>query len=94
MDSKSIDREHKLNIVDRKKVQITGITKVISMEEEQIILITDVGKMIIRGSELHAGKLDVASGVLDLSGRVDSISYAEYKTPGQKASGFVGRLFK
>lgn len=94
MDSKTGNREHKLNISDRQRSQVTGITKVISIEEQQIILITDVGRMIISGRELHAGKLDVAAGVLEFTGMVNNITYTDYKSPGQKAAGLVGRLFK
>ncbi len=94
MDDRSIGREHRLNVIDRKTVQVTGINKVVAIEEQQIILITDVGKMIISGKDLHAGKLDVTSGILDFSGIVNGISYVEHKTAGQKASGIVGRLFK
>ena len=94
MDSKVAIREHKLTIIDRHKIQITGISKVISIEEQQIVLITDVGKMTINGKDLHAGKLDVVAGLLELTGNVDGIIYQEYKTTGQKATGLVGRLFK
>lgn len=94
MDSRATGREHKLNIVDRQKVQITGITKIISIEEQHIVLITDVGRMTINGKNLHAGKLDVVSGILELTGCVDGITYQENKTAKQKASGIVGRLFK
>ncbi|MBR3832718.1 MAG: sporulation protein YabP [Lachnospiraceae bacterium] len=94
MDSKIINKEHKLGILNREKVQITGVTKVISIEEQQVILITDVGKITISGKDLHAGKLDVVAGVLEFTGMVNNISYSDYKTTGQKASGFVGRLFK
>ena len=94
MDGKYIGKEHKLTMVDRQQGQISGITKVISIEEQQIILITDAGKLTISGKELHAGKLDVTTGVLEFSGIVSGLSYQDYKTPGQKASGFVGKLFK
>lgn len=93
MDGKN-SKEHKVNILDRKNAQITGIIKVLSIEEQQIILITDVGKMVISGKELHAGRLDVTSGELDFTGTINAISYSDYKTAGQKASGIVGRLFK
>lgn len=94
MDSRVLSKEHKLSIIDRQITQVTGIDKVISIDEQQISLITDKGKLIIVGRELHAGKLDVAAGVLEFTGVVNSITYTDYKTPGQRASGFVGRLFK
>lgn len=91
MDNK---KEHKLNMLDRQQAQVTGIKKVISVDEELIVLITDVGKMTIKGSKLHAGKLDVETGILEFTGEISSIIYVDYKTAGQKASGLVGRLFK
>lgn len=94
MEAKAGVREHRLNIIDRQQNLVTGITKVISLEEEQICVITDVGRMTIKGADLHAGKLDVGSGVLEFTGQVDSIVYTECKTPGQKAAGALGRLFK
>lgn len=94
MDNRVNVKEHKLNVIDRKKVQVTGITRVVSIEEQQICLITDMGKLIISGKDLHAGKLDVASGILEFVGLVNNIAYTDYKTPGQRATGIVGRLFK
>ncbi len=94
MDARYVEKEHKLTMIGRQQGQISGITKVISIEEQQIILITEVGKLTISGKELHAGKLDVVTGVLEFSGRVIGVSYQDYKSPGQKASGFVGKLFK
>lgn len=94
MDARNAEKEHKLTMIGRRQGQISGITKVISIEEQQIILITDAGKLIISGKELHAGKLDVATGVLEFSGMVSGLSYQDYKTSAQRASGFVGKLFK
>lgn len=94
MEAKTGVREHKLNILDREQASITGITKVISLEEEQICVITDKGKITIKGVNLHAGKLDVGSGVLEFTGQVDSVVYTDCKTTGQKAAGAFGRLFK
>lgn len=94
METKTGVREHRLNIIDRQQAQVTGITKVISLEEDQICVITDMGRLTIKGVNLHAGKLDVSSGVLEFTGQVDSVVYTECKTPGQKAAGAFGRLFK
>lgn len=85
---------HILNITDRQKANITGIKKVISVDTDLIVVITDVGKITIKGQELHANHLDVDTGRLEFTGTVNSISYADYKTPGQKAAGVAGRLFK
>ena len=89
-----ISKEHRLNILDRQKAQVTGINKVLSIEEQQIVLVTDVGKMVITGKGLHAGRLDVVAGELEFTGDICGINYSEYKSVGQKASGIVGRLFK
>ncbi len=93
MDGK-ISKEHRINILNRQAAKVTGINKVLSIEEQQIILVTDVGKMVITGKGLHAGRLDVTAGELEFTGDIAGITYSEYKTVGQKASGIVGRLFK
>jgi len=94
MDNKIENGGHKLNLYNRQNAEITGIVKVISIEEQQINLITNAGRLVINGKGLRAGKLDVSTGVLEFSGQITGLNYSEYKTPSQKATGFVGKLFK
>ncbi len=86
--------QHTMNIDNRQKANITGIKKVISVDTDLIVVITDAGKISIKGQDLHANHLDVDSGKMEFTGIINNINYTDYKTSGQKAAGFVGRLFK
>lgn len=78
----------KLTLENRKKLELTGVERAISSNEQAIVLVVSGGKVVIAGQGLHIEKLDVESGVLELAGVVDSIKFgAENKT-------FLKRIFK
>jgi len=47
---------------NRKRLTITGVIEVINFNENQILLNTDVGTMMVKGKELKMNKLDVQNG--------------------------------
>ena len=48
------------------------------------------GNLIVRGSELHVGRLAIDTGELGIDGNVDELLYAD--TP-QRGEGFWAKLF-
>lgn len=94
MDNTQSTRGHNLSLANRKHGLLTGVKEVISFDTDMVVLATEQGKLTIKGEELHVSKLDVDKGELELSGKVDSLVYSELRTPGQVASGVLGRLFK
>ena len=66
----------KLTLDNRKKLSLTGVEKAISSNENNMIFQVSGVKIFISGSELHIEKLDVDSGMLELSGVVDCIKYS------------------
>lgn len=81
---------HAITIDAREKVNITGVTEVISAAANEVNLATSSGRLIIKGSSLSMGTLDVRSGELSFTGTVNSIEYKEQKNAG---AGFA-RLFR
>ena len=72
---------------------MSGVTDVVSFDDESITADTDMGMIIIRGEDLHIGRLNLDEGVLQVDGSVDSIEY----TDGSESSrgGFLlGKIFK
>ncbi len=92
-DNKQI-RKHHLNLNDRKEAQITGVRDVRSFDDHEIILETDLGILMIRGSELHMGRLTLEKGEVDISGHVDSFVYSELKGFKKSGDSVLKRLFK
>jgi len=84
---------HSLHIDRREHVAVTGVIDVISFDEESVIGETEMGVIIIRGSNLHVKRIHLEGGELSVSGEVDSVTY---QNPGGqvRAKSLIGRLFK
>ena len=85
---------HRLSIDGRESVALTGITDVISFDEEQVVCDTSMGVVIIKGSDLHVSNLNVDSGELDIHGEITAITYEGNISRGGKSSSFFGKIFK
>lgn len=84
---------HKLNISARKTAAITGVNDVLSFDAGEVLLQTEQGVLMIRGSELHVNRLTLEKGEVDIDGRIDSLTYSD--TAGTKSGeSLFGRLFK
>ena len=83
-----------VHMEDRKKVEFTGITDVISFEPVKVMLESDYGVIVIKGVALHVNKLSVEKGELDVDGRIDSIVYSQNSTAGKKGEPLINRLFR
>lgn len=82
--------EHRLELVGRERLTVTGVEDVERFDETGIVMSTSAGMLVISGEELHIGKLALDGGELHVDGRIDSVSYEE-DTQGR--GGFFSRLF-
>ncbi len=87
-------RSHKLHMEDRNKIEMTGITDVISFDLNKVVLESDYGVITIKGSNLHVNKLSVEKGELDVDGSIMAIDYSEVNSYAKKGESFVNRLFR
>lgn len=83
---------HKITSNNRKNMFVSGVTDVISFNENEIFLETDYGMVTIKGQDLHVGKLSVDQGELLVDGRIDSYTYSDDKLV-NKGKSIVNRLF-
>ncbi len=87
------DIRHRIVLEERSRLSVSGVTDVVSFDDESITADTDMGMIIIRGEDLHIGRLNLDEGALQVDGSVDSIEY----TDGSESSrgGFLlGKIFK
>ena len=87
----AVKRPHHVTMVDRSHVLVTGVTEIESLEEEAVVLYTDMGELVVRGTQLHINQLNVDTGELSLDGMIQSLSYLEQSRP---AKGVFARLFR
>lgn len=82
--------EHRLELIGREHLTVTGVEDVERFDEAGIVMSTSAGILVVSGEELHIGKLALDGGELHVDGRIDSVTYEEdVGTQG----GFFKRLF-
>ena len=74
---------HRLELVGREKLTVSGVEDVERFDENGIVMSTSAGVLVVTGEDLHIGKLS-------LDGRIDSVTYEE---GGREQGGFFRRLF-
>ncbi len=92
-EGKSIPKSHQLRLVGRESMELSGVTDVVSFDEESVMLSTVCGDLQIEGSGLHIHVLSMEEGIVTLDGRVDGISYYDPRAAEQEGRGFFGKLF-
>ena len=84
---------HKLSMIGRKVLTLTGVKEVISFDAKEVILDTVQGVLLLRGDELNVTRLLVEKGEVDLDGRIDSLVYTERGKGAKRTESFAKRLF-
>lgn len=87
------DKKSNLVLENRKKISLNGVVEVISFNEEQIMLNTTLGSLIIKGEGLKMNKLDVQNGDVIVIGIIDSFVYSGTEAKKDKES-IISKLFK
>lgn len=87
-------RSHRLNMEDRKRLEMTGISDVISFDLNKILLETDYGVVTVKGDNLHVNRLSVEKGELDIDGSIQSLEYSEVSSFAKKGESFFSRLMR
>ena len=81
-----------INIVDRKKISLTGVKRLVSFNPEEFLIETLLGVLMLKGQNLEIIKLDTTDGVLSIKGKIDDLSYMESSKKNQM--GIISRLFR
>ena len=88
---KKIITDHEITLSNRNKMSLTGVTDVISFNDDRVDLKTNMGKLVIKGKGLNINKLNTDSGNLDVTGEVQLLEYVNRR---DKGTGMFGGLFK
>ena len=84
------EMSHKLTLLERKKLTVTGVTEVISFDENEALLRTPLGALVVQGEQLQLKNLSPEEGQVGVEGQITALLYEEPRTGG----GFLRRLFK
>lgn len=84
-------RKHHISLDNRERASITGVQRVDSFNEQEIVFLTDAGVVVIYGQKLHMSKLNLDDGQLVVEGLIFGIEYADAE---ESKGGLFSRLFK
>lgn len=93
MEQTAVRQPHRLILENRRESTISGVQDVHSFNEQEILLLTEEGKLQIRGEQLHIKGLDLKKGEANIEGKVNSLTYLSRNTP-QKEEKLLKRMFR
>ncbi len=94
MEEKSGSRPHACFLQNRQAANLTGVREVVSFDESQVVMDTDLGLLTLKGKELHVSRLSVEKGEVDVEGTVDSLAYSSNEAYRKAGQPLFARLFK
>lgn len=91
--SKTNIQTQNLILENREKLSVSGVLDVNSFNDENIILDTELGTLVVKGQDLHINKLSLDNAELIVEGDIESCQYSdkEFKSKGLS---FFSSLFK
>ena len=87
-------RQHRIDLLNRQSCMINGVSDVLSFDVGEVLLETEQGMLMIKGTDLHVSRLTLDKGEVDIDGKIDSLTYSEHMSAGSKAESIFAKLFK
>lgn len=94
MDKDIINNNHNITMGQRKSINITGVKKIENFDENEFLLETNMGYLMIKGSNLEIIKLDTYQGDVSLKGKIDCLNYLENSKKQENKESVFLKLFK
>ena len=85
---------HGISIIERKNLIITGVKKIENFDDEEFLMETIMGFVVVKGEGLELIKLDTLQGNVSIKGLIKGLNYVEDIKPKEKQEGIFNRLFK
>jgi len=73
---------HALTLRDRRQLTVTGVTEVVSFDENAVLLRTEQGDLLIQGRDLQLRQLSLDGGQVAVDGTVAAMVYEEPRQGG------------
>ena len=85
---------HSVTLTERKNLLITGVKKIENFDNEEFLLETTIGFLVVKGEGLELIKLDTLQGVVTIKGMLNSMAYIDEVNKKNKENSVISRLFK
>ena len=79
---------HHLELEGRERLLVTGVEEVERFDEEEIVMNTTAGTLVVGGTNLHIGKLNLDGGELHVDGAIHTLLYEDTAPRGDRGGLF------
>ena len=94
MEERAAQKNHTLVVNNRKTSLVTGVIDVLSFDLNEILLETEQGMLMVKGTDLHVNRLSLEKGEVDMSGNIDSIAYSDAHMGAKQGENLFSKLFR
>ena len=90
--SEYVNMEYPHNVIleGRSQLRVSGVSEVISFDECEVVMETNMGVLVVSGTQLHVEKLSLDVGELTVQGQIQGIQYTEET---RQKGGFWSKIF-
>ena len=85
---------HRVMIQGRHSGTISGVSDVLSFDLNEILLETEQGMLMVKGTDMHVNRLNLEKGEVDLAGNIDNISYSDIHSGAKAGENLLSKLFR
>ena len=82
-----------VKMIDRSNISISGVKKIVSFDDQEFLMETNMGNMRILGNTLELLKLDTQDGNVKIKGKINSFMSVDGKGKNKEDS-LMSKLFK
>ena len=84
---------HEIKVVDRGIISLSGIKRIVSFDDQEFLMESNMGMILLKGEKLEIVKLDTHDGNVKIKGKLYSFAYIENIKKENKES-ILSKLFK
>jgi len=84
---------HEIKITDRSIISLSGIKKISSFDDQEFLMESNMGIILLKGEGLEIVKLDTHDGNVKIKGKLVSFAYIENLKKNKEES-LISKLFK
>lgn len=81
---------HSISLDERKKLTVSGVKEVVSLDEESIVLATVLGMLVVQGQDLKLKQLTTEGGCVSVVGQIESLAYEQQRQNGSLLRRLLG----
>ena len=81
---------HSISLDERKKLTVSGVKEVVSLDEESIVLATVLGMLVVQGQDLKLKQLTAEGGCVSVVGQIESLVYEQQRQNGSLLRRLLG----